>query len=260
MLIQQKFVGHVAAAELGQLSLAARLLIAFPQGLRGDGQIHALIRKRLVQILQALLQQTQEGDRIESQFLKFHLLLVKDVNRAAQHFDCTVEVAASMVVKGYGDLDQPYPDGLAFICGCAFPIFFQDLMTFKIIPLGMKLDQIFQIGFRIHSNHLTAWFSTVVLYTIIKDRPLKSRCEEEMTRDELLKVLENNQMTEVIELIEDAEKGDLEELELAESLGLLLDPDLNREVLQLLESLGVTIIYVQDDEEDETDEDDREDS
>lgn len=89
---------------------------------------------------------------------------------------------------------------------------------------------------------------------------MKSRCEEEMTRDELLKVLENNQMTEVIELIEDAEKGDLEELELAESLGLLLDPDLNREVLQLLESLGVTIIYVQDDEEDETDEDDREDS
>ncbi|MGE7271946.1 hypothetical protein ACQKK5_10875 [Brevibacillus panacihumi] len=81
-----------------------------------------------------------------------------------------------------------------------------------------------------------------------------------MTRDELLKVLENNQMTEVIELIEDAENGDLEELELAESLGLLLDPDLNREVLQLLESLGVTIIYVQDDEEDETDEDAREDS
>lgn len=81
-----------------------------------------------------------------------------------------------------------------------------------------------------------------------------------MTRDELLKVLESNQMTEVIELIEDAEKGDLEELELAESLGLLLDPDLNREVLQLLESLGVTIIYVQDDEEDETDEEDREDS
>lgn len=88
---------------------------------------------------------------------------------------------------------------------------------------------------------------------------MKSRCEAEMTRDELLKVLESNQMTEVIELIEDAEKGDLEELELAESLGLLLDPDLNREVLQLLESLGVTIIYVQDDE-DETDEEDREDS
>lgn len=81
-----------------------------------------------------------------------------------------------------------------------------------------------------------------------------------MTKDELLKVLENNQMTDVIELIEDAEKGDLEELELAESLGLLLDPDLNREVLQLLESLGVTIIYVRDDDEDETDEDDSEDN
>jgi len=90
---------------------------------------------------------------------------------------------------------------------------------------------------------------------------LKSRCEEEMTRDELVKVLENNHMTEVIELIEDAEKGDLEELELAESLGLLLDPKLNQEVLQLLESLGVTIIYVRDDEEEEeTDEDDGEDS
>ena len=74
-----------------------------------------------------------------------------------------------------------------------------------------------------------------------------------MTREELMAVLEKNQMTEVIELIEDAESGDLEELELVESLGLLMDPELNREVIQLLQSLGVTITYVtdEDDEEDE---------
>ncbi|MDH4616674.1 hypothetical protein [Brevibacillus sp. AY1] len=77
-----------------------------------------------------------------------------------------------------------------------------------------------------------------------------------MTRDEIMAILKEQDMTEVIELIEDAEKGDLEELELAESLGLLLDRDLNREVLQLLESLGVTIIYVKDDDEDGEEEND----
>lgn len=77
-----------------------------------------------------------------------------------------------------------------------------------------------------------------------------------MTRDEIMSILKEQNMTEVIELIEDAEQGDLEELELAESLGLLLDRDLNREVLQLLESLGVTIIYVKDDEEDGEEEND----
>lgn len=77
-----------------------------------------------------------------------------------------------------------------------------------------------------------------------------------MTRDEMMAILKEQDMTEVIELIEDAEKGDLEELELAESLGLLLDRDLNREVLQLLESLGVTIIYVKDDDEDGEEEND----
>ena len=72
-----------------------------------------------------------------------------------------------------------------------------------------------------------------------------------MTKEELMAVLEKNQMTDVIELIEDAESGDLEELELVEHLGLLMDPELNREVLQLLQALGVTITYVQyDDEED----------
>ena len=77
-----------------------------------------------------------------------------------------------------------------------------------------------------------------------------------MTREELMAVLEKKRMTEIIELIEDAEKGELEELELVESLGLLMDQELNREVIQLLESLGVSIIYVSGDEEDFEDEDD----
>lgn len=84
-----------------------------------------------------------------------------------------------------------------------------------------------------------------------------------MTREELMSVLEKKRMTDIIELIEDAEKGELEELELVESLGLLLDQELNREVLQLLESLGVTIIYLTGEEEDldeEDEEDDEEDS
>lgn len=80
-----------------------------------------------------------------------------------------------------------------------------------------------------------------------------------MTREELMAVLEKKRMTEIIELIEDAEKGELEELELVESLGLLMDQELNREVIQLLESLGVSIIYVSGDEEDFEDEDDEED-
>ncbi|MGQ7280182.1 MULTISPECIES: hypothetical protein [Brevibacillus] len=75
-----------------------------------------------------------------------------------------------------------------------------------------------------------------------------------MTKEELLSILQEREMTEVIELIEDAESGDLEELELVESLGLLRDEELNREVLQLLESLGVTIIYLKGDEEDGEDE------
>jgi hypothetical protein len=73
-------------------------------------------------------------------------------------------------------------------------------------------------------------------------------------------VLEKKRMTEIIELIEDAEQGDLEELELVESLGLLMDQELNKEVISLLESLGVTIIYLsgdeEDEDEDEADEDD----
>jgi hypothetical protein len=75
-----------------------------------------------------------------------------------------------------------------------------------------------------------------------------------MTKDEILAVLEKKRMTEVIELIEDAEAGELEELELMESLGLLADAELNREVLALLESLGVKIIYLKGDELDDEEE------
>jgi hypothetical protein len=80
--------------------------------------------------------------------------------------------------------------------------------------------------------------------------------ETTMTKEEILAILEQKRMTEIIELIEDAEAGDLEELELVESLGLLMDEELNREVLQLLESLGVTITYLKGDEEDWEDEED----
>lgn len=76
-----------------------------------------------------------------------------------------------------------------------------------------------------------------------------------MTKAEILAVLEEKQLDDIIELIEDAENGDLEELELVESLGLIYDEELNKEVLALLESLGVTIIYVTDDEEDAEEDD-----
>ena len=74
-----------------------------------------------------------------------------------------------------------------------------------------------------------------------------------MTKEEILSVLEQKGLDDIIELIEDAKNGDLEELELVESLGLVYEEDLNREVLALLQSLGVTIIYVVDDEEETED-------
>ncbi|HZG14873.1 MAG TPA: hypothetical protein VE710_07590 [Candidatus Bathyarchaeia archaeon] len=83
-----------------------------------------------------------------------------------------------------------------------------------------------------------------------------------MTRDEIMAVLTEKRMTEVIELIEDAEAGELEELELADGLGLLLDEQLNQAVLSLLQELGVEIIYVKDEdfegEEDGEEENDQE--
>ncbi|WP_134700499.1 hypothetical protein [Ammoniphilus sp. YIM 78166] len=76
-----------------------------------------------------------------------------------------------------------------------------------------------------------------------------------MTKDEILQSLKSKGLEDIIELIEDAEKGDLEELELVESIGLVHDTRLNDEVLQLLQDLGVELIFVTDDEEDEEEED-----
>ncbi|UCZ54841.1 hypothetical protein LGQ02_08880 [Bacillus shivajii] len=65
-----------------------------------------------------------------------------------------------------------------------------------------------------------------------------------MTKDELVKELEEKKMDDIIELITDAEKGGLEALELAPSLGLLRDESLNENVLNILKEYGVEIIYV----------------
>ncbi|WP_019120612.1 hypothetical protein [Brevibacillus massiliensis] len=72
-----------------------------------------------------------------------------------------------------------------------------------------------------------------------------------MTTEEILSILEQQNMTEILELIEDAKSGELEELELVESIGLLADERLNRAVLDLLRSLGVTITYVKYDEDED---------
>ncbi|AYK04962.1 hypothetical protein [Brevibacillus laterosporus] len=80
-----------------------------------------------------------------------------------------------------------------------------------------------------------------------------------MTQQEIVDALKERRMTEILELIEDAKSGNLEELELVESLGLLVDETLNKEVIRLLEELGVTIIYLSGDEEDEEEEEDEDD-
>lgn len=69
-----------------------------------------------------------------------------------------------------------------------------------------------------------------------------------MTKQDVLTILEEKKLSHIIELIEDAEKGKLDELELAKSLGLLRDESLNEAVLNVLQELGVEIIYVEDDE------------
>lgn len=74
-----------------------------------------------------------------------------------------------------------------------------------------------------------------------------------MTKDEILQALQQKGLEDITELIVDAENGDLEELELVESIGLVHDPLLNDAVLQLLQDLGVELIFVTDDEEDEED-------
>ena len=70
-----------------------------------------------------------------------------------------------------------------------------------------------------------------------------------MTKEEIIKELTDKGLTDIIDLIKDAEKGYLEELELVEQVGLLHDPKLNEEVIKLLKELQVEIIYVTDDEE-----------
>ncbi|MCT8138947.1 hypothetical protein H1D32_15240 [Anaerobacillus sp. CMMVII] len=70
-----------------------------------------------------------------------------------------------------------------------------------------------------------------------------------MSIEEILNLLKEKGLTDIIELIEDAQTGDLEELELVESVGLLYDETLNAEVLKLLQELGVKIVFVTDDEE-----------
>lgn len=70
-----------------------------------------------------------------------------------------------------------------------------------------------------------------------------------MNKTDLINRLEQNGMNEVLELIEDAEKGTLEELELAPSLGLLRDEELNQAVLNYLQEQGVSIIYVNEEDE-----------
>lgn len=70
-----------------------------------------------------------------------------------------------------------------------------------------------------------------------------------MERQQIVTKLEEQGLEDIIELIEDAESGHLEELELVESIGLLYDEELNRAVVSLLKELGVNIIYVTDDDE-----------
>nr|WP_090888680.1 hypothetical protein [Evansella caseinilytica] len=69
-----------------------------------------------------------------------------------------------------------------------------------------------------------------------------------MNKAELIEKLAKNKMTEIIELMDDAENGELEELELARSLGLLRDEELNEQVIHWLTENGVKIIYLDDEE------------
>jgi hypothetical protein len=69
-----------------------------------------------------------------------------------------------------------------------------------------------------------------------------------LDKQSILNELEAKKMEDIIELIEDAEKGHLEELELVKSVGLLYDKELNDAIISLLEDQGVEIIYVSEEE------------
>ncbi|SDH05817.1 hypothetical protein SAMN05192534_101474 [Alteribacillus persepolensis] len=69
-----------------------------------------------------------------------------------------------------------------------------------------------------------------------------------MTKAEMKQLLEQKDMQEALELLEEAENGELAELELVESLGLLRDATLNDELTRILKEEGVNIIYISDDD------------
>ncbi|TWI58929.1 hypothetical protein [Halalkalibacter nanhaiisediminis] len=70
-----------------------------------------------------------------------------------------------------------------------------------------------------------------------------------MTKEQLIRELQEKGMTEMLELIEDAETGHLQELELVESIGLVYGRELNEALLNVLKELGVTLIYVTEEDE-----------
>ncbi|MBX0319661.1 hypothetical protein [Shouchella clausii] len=69
------------------------------------------------------------------------------------------------------------------------------------------------------------------------------------TIDDLVEKLESEGKEDILELIEDAKNGELEEIELVESIGLLVDLEENKRLLNWFEQQGVNLIYVTDDEE-----------
>lgn len=73
--------------------------------------------------------------------------------------------------------------------------------------------------------------------------------EQQMTKQQMIEKLETLGLEEILELIEDAEKGQLEELELVESIGLVYERELNDAIISFLKENGVSIVYVTDEEE-----------
>ena len=71
---------------------------------------------------------------------------------------------------------------------------------------------------------------------------------EPMDLEQVIVKLQDKNLVDILELIEDAKTGELEELELVESIGLVHDDELNQATLNHLRGLGVNIIFVTDDE------------
>ncbi|WP_054712489.1 hypothetical protein [Bacillus sp. JCM 19041] len=67
--------------------------------------------------------------------------------------------------------------------------------------------------------------------------------------DDLVERLREHGLEDILEMVEDAEAGKLEEIELVKSIGLLYDQDDNKRLLEWFEEQGVTLVYVTDDEE-----------